>query len=388
LAVALGSLLVLSPWLLNLRQNFVKNFIDTDVVGIDVYFATAERLGTNILHHPSLPILALLSAIALAILGWKETRLPRAGLALGAFSGLIALLSALYIYLNPNPVAMERDLQTLFLGLSPVTWLLLVEIATVAALLYVAKRPGAMLLLPALIWLILALFSSPQLFPFRLPLVGYMDAVTLASGAWLPIALLSAYTLTQLALLLSNTTPSHVATRYSVLSFALRPSSFVAVALITTLATSLSLAPIHDRKLYITQPDQQALLWMRSNLPKNSYVLANSFSFPWSPTQVLGVDSGLWIPFISLTPSSVQPIAAYNEQPADPAYFHKVLALVPPQPLTDDPAQLQSLKSKGITHIFIGSRAAGTGFSPDQLLLNKSLKLIYHKDAVWLFQIL
>ena len=158
------------------------------------------HLGTNILHHPSLPILALFSAIALAILGWKETHRPRVGLALGAFSGLIALLSALYVYFNPSPVNMEHDLQTLFLGLSPVTWLLLIEIVTVAALLYLSRRPAAMLLLPALVWLILALFSSPQLFPFRLPLVGYMDAVTLASGAWLPTALLSAYTLTSLAL--------------------------------------------------------------------------------------------------------------------------------------------------------------------------------------------
>ena len=103
---------------------------------------------------------------------------------------------------------------------------------------------------------------------------------------------------------------------------------------------------------------------MRSNLPKNSYALANSFSFPWSPTQVLGVDSGLWIPFISLVPSSVQPIAAYNEQPSDPLYFDKVLALVPPPPFTADRAQLQFLKSKGITHIFIGSRALAQASPP------------------------
>ena len=90
-----------------------------------------------------------------------------------------------------------------------------------------------MLLLPALVWLVLALFSSPQLFPFRLPLVGYMDAVTLASGAWLPASLLSAYTLTQLAHLLREhgLLPGVPTARYSILgtryflsSFVLRPS--------------------------------------------------------------------------------------------------------------------------------------------------------------------
>jgi hypothetical protein len=406
--IAVCSLIVLSPWLVNLQQNFVKNFIDTDVTGIDAYFATAERLGVNVLNHPSLPLLAILSAAALAILGWKETLNPRLGITIGAGAGIPGAAAALYLFFNSTPVRMESDLQFLVLGLSPVTWILLVETGAFAALAWMAKRTGAMLLLPALVWLVLALWSSPQLFPFRLPLVGYIDAVTLASGAWLPTTLLSGYTVVSVAVAVwqglaaddrrefaSSSTgdretfdeidlshPRYVVGRPRIIAAVL-----LAVSLLIGLASGISLAPVHDRQLYITPPDEEALLWMRDNLPRNSYVLANSFTFPWSPNQVLGLDSGLWAPYLAGVRSSVQPIAAYNEQPEDPHYFDKVLAIVPQVPLSDDPAAWKKLKATGITHVYIGSRADDAGFSAQQLLRSKNVSPVYHKDDVWVFKI-
>jgi hypothetical protein len=126
---------------------------------------------------------------------------------------------------------------------------------------------------------------------------------------------------------------------------------------------------------------------MRDNLPRNSYVLANSFTFPWSPDQVLGLDSGLWAPYLAEVRSSVQPIAAYNERPEDPCYFDKVLALVPQGPLSDDPSTWKRLKAARITHVYIGSRSDDAGFSAQQLLQNNNVLLVYHKDDVWVFKI-
>jgi hypothetical protein len=409
-AIITGCLLVaLSPWLINIQQNFVKNFIDTDVIGIDVYFATAERLGVNVLNHPSVPLLAILSAVALATLGWKETLNPRVGIAIGAGAGSLGVIAACYLFFNTTPVQMESDLQVLVLGLSPVTWILLVELAALAALAWIAKRTGAMLLLPALVWLVLALWSSPQLLPFRLPFVGYMDSVTLASGAWLPATLLSGYAVVSAARWVWAAADDRRPTTddgaraaegklIGDLAVVGRPSSIVrrrwpiaavllAVSLLVGMASGLSLAPVHDRQLYITQPDEEALLWMRNHLPRSSYVLANSFTFPWSPDQVLGLDSGLWVPYLAGVRSSVQPIAAYNEQPEDPDYFDKVLGLVPELPLSDDAKTWTALKAAGITHVYIGSRAGDTGFSAQQLMQSKHVSLIYHKDDVWVFKI-
>jgi hypothetical protein len=294
----------------------------------------------------------------------------------------------------------------------------MVETAAFAALAWMAKRTGAVLLLPALVWLVLALWSSPQLFPFRLPFVGYVDAVTLASGAWLPATLLSGYAVVNVAMWVWQSvgvddrrpttdngpltsgegSKTRVGNPVEDLTFAGRRSSvvgrrwfiagaLVAVSLLVGLASGLALAPVHDRQLYITQPDEEALLWMRDNLPRNSYVLANSFTFPWSPNQVLGLDSGLWAPYLAGVRSSVQPIAAYNEQPEDPHYFDKVLALVPQMPLSDDPAAWKALKAAGITHVYIGSRADDAGFSAQQLLQSKNVSQVYHKDDVWVFKI-
>jgi hypothetical protein len=169
-------------------------------------------------------------------------------------------------------------------------------------------------------------------------------------------------------------------------SAVLRPSAFVVLAIVlTALASGIALSPIKERRPYIEPADMEALLWMRDNLPGDSYVLANSFSFPWSPTQALGLDSGLWVPLVTGLRSSVPPINAYNEQPADDQYFDRVLALSAVRSLPATEAEWQALRDQGITHIYIGSRAAGAGFSAPDLLNDPHVELLFHRDAVWLF---
>ena len=158
------------------------------------------------------------------MLGWQTWRSEGWGLLLGLIAGVPVIWSALYLYFNHDPIAIEADTRTTLLGLSPVTWLLLMEIVLLALMLlghtptnlpqqnpnpepttgeardnasritYHVSRPS-LVLLPALAWLILELWASPQLLPFHLPFVGYLDAVTLTSGAWLPACLLAAYAL-------------------------------------------------------------------------------------------------------------------------------------------------------------------------------------------------
>jgi hypothetical protein len=126
---------------------------------------------------------------------------------------------------------------------------------------------------------------------------------------------------------------------------------------------------------------------MRDNLPGNSQVLVNAFSFPWSPSQPLGLDSGLWIPLVSALGSSVPPINAYNEVPADAGYFDRVRALAALGSAPTGHIDWQALRAQGITHIFVGSRAAGDGFSAPDLLRDIHLQLLFHRDAVWVFEI-
>jgi hypothetical protein len=167
-----------------------------------------------------------------------------------------------------------------------------------------------------------------------------------------------------------------------------RPYIVLLIVSFITFATGLALAPIKERSRYIETADNTALLWMRDNLRPNSYVLVNTFYFPWSPSQKLGTDSGLWIPLVAGARSSVPPINAYNEKPAGRDYFDTVQALASINPPANDPTGWQVLKQQGITHIFIGSLGAGNGFSVPALLNDPNLELIFHQDAVWLFKIL
>ncbi|MEO5953486.1 MAG: DUF6541 family protein [Chloroflexia bacterium] len=396
--VGVLSLALILPWLLNFFSNFVKNIVDrTDV---DVYYALAERLGGSVLSHYSLPVLAVLSACGIFIVGLRSSFRC---MTIGFFAGILNIAFALYVWLNHNPIKIEDDLQYLFLGLSPVTWFLVLEIIALVALVLLAKDPNAenrdnreaFVLLPAITWLLLALWSSPQLFPFRLPGVGigYLDAVTLVSGAWLPACLLAAYALVSAwkwwtqdeGWRLSDDRPPM--TVYPDPAFLLRFMSSVLPLLV--LAAGLALAPINERQPYVSSADKTALVWMRDNLPADSFVLANSFNFSWTPDQPLGSDSGLWIPLVANLRSSVTPINAYNEQLADPGYFIRAreLATLRTQPTSE--IDWPALKTQGITYVYVGSRAAMVGgFSVPDLLKDPRVQLVFHLDSVWLFKIL
>jgi hypothetical protein len=297
---------------------------------------------------------------------------------------------------------MQGDLRFLFLGLSPVTWFLVLEIIALCALVLVGAAHKArnidnremVIVLPVIAWLVLALWSSPQLFPFRLEnvYIGYLDAVTLASGAWLPACLLAAYTPVQAYMWWTKSNEQKAKDDHRSSIFYPRASFVVATAAvvlpITALAAGMTLSPINERQPYVESADKEALVWMRDNLPADSSVLVNSFNFSWTPDQPLGSDSGLWIPLVSGLRSSVPPINAYNEQPTDPTYFTRARELAALRTLPIEAINWQALKSQGITHVYVGSRTAGNTFSVTDLLKDPRVQLIFHENSVWLFKIL
>src|SRR5207244_1337426 len=71
----------------------------------------------------------------------------------------------------------------------------LMLLLSIGAVVWLDRRRDPLPLLPALAWLLLGLWSNPFLFPVRLPYSGYLDTATLATGVWLPLAILAGYTL-------------------------------------------------------------------------------------------------------------------------------------------------------------------------------------------------
>ncbi|HYP39084.1 MAG TPA: DUF6541 family protein [Chloroflexia bacterium] len=239
----------------------------------------------------------------------------------------------------------------------------------------------------ALTWLLLGLWSNPYLLPFRLPYAGYLDVTTLLTGAWVALALLAGYALGEMArgfLSLADTYKSGRQRLWRMAAFTLMGGAI----LVGGMAVSLNNSARLDNKPYIARADAEALAWARDNLPRDSYVLANPFAFPWS-NAVQGSDSGLWVPLAAPgARASVPPLPAYNERPEEQGYLNDLLEIThatgyqssgPMQPDWD------ALKSAGITHVYVGSR--GGALTVPVLLRSDRTDLIFHRDAVWIFRL-
>jgi hypothetical protein len=153
------------------------------------------------------------------------------------------------------------------------------------------------------------------------------------------------------------------------------------------LAVALPTAAMLDSKPYLAPADREALIWMRGNLPRDSYVLANPFAFPWDapPQAIQGSDAGLWAPLVAGVKASVPPIPAYNERLGDPKYLDNIRALIRYEPFADEEADWDALRTAGITHIYAGSR--GGALSVPDLLQSEEVEMVFHRDAVWVFEL-
>jgi hypothetical protein len=325
--VAVLSAATLLPWIVNLQGNFGINEVSKgNAPGREKYYDIGERLGPDILNHPSL---VLLCALALGGIGWA------------------------------------------------------------------VKRRDLLPLLPGLTWGLVLLYSNPYLFPFSVPGAGSIDLVTVLSGVYVPLCLMAGYPLARFAawvITLADTTPGARQRLWRLTSGGL----IGATVLLCGLASGMQLAPVvvKDNKPYLTPGDVDAMTWMRDNLPRSSYLLAEPFNFDWSPGNVLGTDAGVWVPLVAGLPSSVPPITAYNERPADPAYLIKLRELVGAEPLVRaDPktgqalpttADWDALKRAGISHIFVGSRSE---YFDMPYLFNhpEQVTPLYHRDNAWVF---
>jgi hypothetical protein len=292
-----------------------------------------------------------------------------------------------------------------YYDLSPISglltqWSMLLMLAlAVVGLILAIRRRVWLLVLAALVWVPLALWSNPYLLDwiapgFRLPFSGYLDVTTVAESAWLPLAMLAGYAVAEGVRLFLSLGDTWRAARPRLVGRLWRAPVAVLIGitlLVVGVAVALPVAANLDRKAYIAPADEQALQWMRANLPRNAYVLANPFAFPWAPQNVYGSDAGMWVPLVAGVAASVPPLPAYNEQLADPNYINKELNVIQYEPFTctdPDPQKCrqpdwQALKDAGVTHIFVGTR--GGALDVPTLLASEQTDLVYQKDGAWVF---
>jgi hypothetical protein len=251
------------------------------------------------------------------------------------------------------------------------------------------RRRAGILWIVALAWAIAAVWSTPYLFDWavaglRLPYAGYLDANTVAQSLWLPVSLLGGYaaaTLMEWILRTGSTLPGALPRVWRTSAALIAAAALLLVGL----AVAAPVAARVDSKPYIAPADREALAWMRANLPRNALVAGNPFAFPWSPQNVYGSDSGMWVPLLTGARSTIPPLPAYNEKLSNPSYLQNSLQVVAYEPISGRTPDWAGLKSMGVTHIFSGTR--GGAFDIPLLLSSPEVELVFHRDAAYLFEI-
>ena len=303
--------IILLPWLLNIRANFIVRFSgSTDPRYHDIYDIVG-RLGDT-------PILYWSTAALLILAG-------------------LGLLWALW----------RRDVPALLLG-----W-----------------------------WLGLHLLLGT---PNGLPGSGYVDSITVATSAFLPVCLLAA-----LALVRGGTwLMEQAATGQRLAWHPAWQAALVAGGLLIGSYGALRALPLIEAWPFITAADRTVLAQLQTTSPPQAQVLAAAFTYPWAPQTPQGADGGLWAPLLAERAGSVPMLPAYNERVPDPTYFTTTQQLAQAQPglMAGQAESWATVRAAGITYIFIGSRS--TVLDPTRLLAQPAqVTLLTHQDDAWLFRL-
>ena len=144
----------------------------------------------------------------------------------------------------------------------------------------------------------------------------------------------------------------------------------------------------------VTRADLRAAAWIRAHLPPSAYLLVNTFT-AYNGTLSVGTDGGWWLPLLAGRRTTLPP-ALYNfEQPLRPGFEDEVahFAKLATAPNVSQPSWATTLKSLGITHVFVGQRQGrvnygGPNLDPQQLSANTGLRVVYHEDRVWIFEVI
>jgi hypothetical protein len=150
-----------------------------------------------------------------------------------------------------------------------------------------------------------------------------------------------------------------------------------------------------DHHALVTRPDVRAAAWIRDNTLPGDRFLVNSFP-TYADSSIVGSDAGWWLPLLAGRQTTVPPLNYSSEQGPTPDYEQRVNELsrqVREAGPTDD-AVVAMLQDAGVTHVYIGQRQGTvntTGLEaldPGELLDSPYYQLLYHKDRVWVFELI
>lgn len=216
-----------------------------------------------------------------------------------------------------------------------------------------------------------------------LPGSAYMQNFSVVIMLYLPVSLLIAWFVAQLASASGGRLP-------------LRGGLSMSLVLFASLAGLRTQVGIVDpRYMLVTRPDVHAMAWIRDNVRADAHFLVEAFRI-YGGRSVVGADAGWWLPLYTSRSSTVPPqYALLNEVPHQPDYEAQLVSLVAVLEETSPASAtgLRALCDAGVTHAYVGQRAGRIGegaqplFHPDDLVASEFFSVAYHRDHVYIFSL-
>ena len=138
-----------------------------------------------------------------------------------------------------------------------------------------------------------------------------------------------------------------------------------------------------------TRSDLRAYAWIDHHLPIKARFLVNSV-FAYGDTVIVGVDGGWWLPLLADRKTMLPPLNYGTETGPRPDYVSWINALprlIAKQGL-NNPEVINEIKKRGLTHVYIGQKSGYDSLNGiSGLRANPRMRLLYHQDRVWIFEI-
>lgn len=146
----------------------------------------------------------------------------------------------------------------------------------------------------------------------------------------------------------------------------------------------------------VTRPDLRAFAWIRDHTDADAKFWVNSY-FSYGNYVIIGSDGGWWLPLLAHRSTSLPPMIYGVEKGPTPDYVEQIGALTEHYYNLgiDHPDVLELLRTRGITHVYIGQQQGRANmkadkpyaFRPADFVASPRYEAVYHQDRVWIFDL-
>lgn len=274
----------------------------------------------------------------------------------------------------------------------------LMWVLTIAAVMLFVLRKNKTALIVVFWWIGVFLMANPAY--FGIPGTGILSNFAVLISAYIPASILVGSAIGDLLGRLERRTSREESEAYQGSRSLFKPIVPIVIGLLIIMmgiyGARSRLRDIRpSQHALVTFPDLFASEWIKNNLPQEAKFLVNSF-LAYSGSLIVGSDAGWWLPLLSGRQTMLPPMPYTSEKGPSPDYITNInflVELINAHGVSDKIVK-NALEERQITHIYIGQQHGRVNaplppyLNPEKLIEDPDLGLIYHKDRVWIFEII